>query len=186
MLEAGAEEREDSAGLAVEAAPEPDELGLTGVGLGEAERRLDRFRATAVELRAVEITGGDVRNQFDQRGPMLGGEAAHVDARDLPLDGGDVLRVRVAQGGDTDTREQIDIAAPIEIIEHDPFATVDAEAAEEGDALGAGGEELSFGVEGGERAGTGADVVGWSGEAGLGERRQRLRHVGDLGEVRVE
>jgi hypothetical protein len=94
--------------------------------------------------------------------------------------------VGVAEGGDAYTGEEIDVPAPVEIVEHDAFAAIDAEAAEEGDALGARGEELGFGVEGGEGAGTGADAVGWSGGAGLGERRQRLRHVGDLGEVRVE
>jgi hypothetical protein len=136
-------------------------------------------------LRAIEIARCVVRDQFDEGSAVFGGEAADVDAGDLALDGGDVFRVGVSEGGDTHTREEIDVPAAIEIVEHDAFAAIDAEPAEEGDALGAGGEKLGFGVEGGEGAGTGACAVGWSGGAGLGERRRRLRHVGDLGEVRV-
>ncbi len=185
VLEVRAEERQHAAGLAVEAAPEPDELGLAGVRLGEAEGRLDGLGAAAVELRAIEIARCDVRDQLDESCAVLGGEAADVDPGDLALDGGDVFRVGVSEAGDADTREEIDVAAAIEIVEHDAFAAIDAEPAEQRDALGAGSEKLGLGVEGGEGAGPGACAVGWSGGAGLGERRRRLRHVGDLGEVRV-
>src|SRR5206468_10330472 len=52
MLEARAEHRQHAAGLAVEAAPEADHLGVPGAGLGEPHGRLDRLRPARVELRA--------------------------------------------------------------------------------------------------------------------------------------
>ncbi len=66
-------------GLAVEAAPEADDLVLLGVRLGEADGRLDRLRAARVELRAVELAGRHRRELLEKRQAILGREAADGD-----------------------------------------------------------------------------------------------------------
>src|SRR2546426_6085463 len=70
MLEARAEQRQDAAGLAVEAAPEADDFRMAGARLGEPQRRLDRFGSTRVELRAIQVAGSELGDQSHQRRAM--------------------------------------------------------------------------------------------------------------------
>ena len=144
MLEARAEHRQHAAGLAVEAAPEADHLGVPGAGLGEPQGRLDRLRPARVELRAVQIAGRELGEQFDERRPVLRREAADVDAGDLALQRRHVLGVRVPHA---DPREQVDVAVPVDVVQHGPFAAVDRELAEQRHALGARSEVAGLGVE---------------------------------------
>ncbi len=67
LLPLVADQAHDAAGLAVEAAPEADHLELLGVRLGQADRRLDRLGAAAVELRAVELARRQLGQQLEQR-----------------------------------------------------------------------------------------------------------------------
>ena len=59
----GRRQAHHAGGLAVESAPEADDLVLAGVGHGEAERRLDGLGAAAVELGTAEVAGRELRDQ---------------------------------------------------------------------------------------------------------------------------
>jgi hypothetical protein len=151
VLEAAAEEREHAAGLAVEAAPEAGDLRAPGVRLGQPHRRLDGLGAAAVELGPVEVAGGEVGDQPDERGAVFRGEAPDVQAGHLPLHGRHVFGMGVPEAGDAHAREQVDVALAVHVVEQGAFAPVHAQAAEQGHALGAGGKMLSLGLEQGRR-----------------------------------
>ena len=146
--------------------PRTGELGLAGRRLGEAHRRFDGLGAAGVELGPVEVAGGQIGDQLDQPGPVLGREAADVDPGQLPAHGPDVLRMRVPEAGDADPREQVEVAVAVGVEQHGALAPLDAEPAEEGHALGAGGEMQRFGGE--LRLGAGAGKLG--GGDGVGQR----------------
>src|SRR5216117_2117784 len=109
MLEARAEQRQDAAGLAVEAAPEADDFRMAGARLGEPQRRLDRFGSARVELRAIQVAGSELGDQLHQRRAMLRREAADVHARDLALHGRDVLGMGVSDARHAHAGQQIDV-----------------------------------------------------------------------------
>src|SRR2546430_17592385 len=56
-----AEHGEHAAGLAVEAAPESQDLGMPGARLRQAERCLHRLRTARIELRPVQVAGREHR-----------------------------------------------------------------------------------------------------------------------------
>ena len=60
------DQSQHSAGLAVEAAPKAHHLVLLRVRLGEADRRLDRFRPTAVELGPLDGPRSQLRQQLHE------------------------------------------------------------------------------------------------------------------------
>ena len=113
---------------------------MAGTGLGEAHGCFDRFRPARIQLRAVEIPRGDLGQELHQRRPVLRGEAAHVHPRDLALEPRHVLRVGIPEARHGDAGEQIDVAVPVDVVEDRALAAVDAQLAEERDALRAGGE----------------------------------------------
>ena len=77
-------------------------------------------------------------------------------ARDLPLDRGDKFRVGVAQACHADAGQQVDVPLAVHVDQHRSLAVVDAQLAEERDALGARREELGLGIEQGDGPGAGA------------------------------
>src|SRR2546430_4569559 len=60
VLEARAQERQHAAGLAVEAAPEPDQLVVPGARPGEPHGGFHGFGAARVELGAIQVARGDL------------------------------------------------------------------------------------------------------------------------------
>src|SRR2546422_4044507 len=57
--------------------------------------------------------------------------------RSLALQRRHVFGVRVPQARHADPREQVDVAVPVDVVQHGPFAAVDRELAEQRHALGA-------------------------------------------------
>ena len=134
----------------MEAAPESDDLVLPRVRHREAERRLDRLRAAAVELRAAEVAGREAGDQTQQTEAALGGEAADRDAPQLRFDRGDVARVRVAETRDGDAGEEIEIGVAVDVGHARALAGRQRELREQRDTLLPGGDDVPLVTE--ERA----------------------------------
>src|SRR6266705_3950641 len=98
----------------MEAAPEPDDLGMPRARFGEPQRGLDRFGPARIELCAIQVAGRQLREQPHEGGPVLGGEAADVDARDLPLHRRYVLGMGVPEARHADAGEEIDVAVSVD------------------------------------------------------------------------
>src|SRR5207244_4749051 len=122
-------------GLAVEPAPEADDLGVARAGLREPHGRLHRFGAARIELGAVEVAGGELREQLDEGRAVLRREAPHVDAGELAPHRLHVLGVRVTEARHADAGEQVDVAVSVGVIQDRTFPALNAQLAEEGDAL---------------------------------------------------
>ena len=131
----------------METAPEADDFVASGRGFGEPHRGLDGFGAARVELRAVQITGRELRDQLDQRGAMLRGEAAHVDALELLCHLCHVARMGVAEAGDADAGEKVDVPVAVDVPQHRAFAAIHEQLAEESNTLRAGREVLRLQVK---------------------------------------
>ena len=110
------------------------------IRLREAQRGLDSLRAARIELSAVDVAGSEIGQHLDEHRAILGGEAADVNLRDLLLHGGDVLRMRVAEAGHADSGHEVDESVAVDIEEQRAFAMIDADLAEEREALRAGRE----------------------------------------------
>ena len=147
VLEAAAQQRENTPRLPVKTAPESHDLVLAGRGLGQPHRRLDGFGAARVQLGAVQVAGRDAGDQLHQLRAVLGGEAPHVHALELACHLGDVARVRVAEARHTDAGEQVHVTVAVHVPEHGALAPVHAQLAEQGDALGPGRQVPRLGVE---------------------------------------
>ena len=166
VLEARAEHGKHAAGFAMEPAPEAHDLRVAGARLCESQRRLDGFGTARIELRAIQVAGGELGDQLHERGAMLRREAPHVNPRDLSLHGRDVLRMGVPDAGDPDSREQIHVAVAVHVVQHRTVPVIDRELAEERHALSARGQIQRLGVEQGLRLRPG-DL----------EPTQRMRHA---------
>ena len=118
-----------------------------GCGFRQAHRRLDRLGTARVQLRAIEISGREPRDQLDERGAMLRCEAADVHPLQLLRHFGDIAGVRVAEACDAHAGQQVDVAVAIHVPENRALAAIHAQLAEEGDALCSGREILGLGVE---------------------------------------
>jgi hypothetical protein len=113
MLEIAAEQAQHAAGLAVEAAPEPEDLLPPGRGLGQPQAGLDRLRAAREELDARETLRRDGRHQLQEARPGLGREAAEGQPLGLTLQGLDVVRVAVPHAPHRDARDEVDVLVAI-------------------------------------------------------------------------
>src|SRR4029077_19031399 len=91
------DETDDAAGLAVEAAPEPDHLVLLRVGLGEADRGLDRLGASAVEVSPRDRARGQLCDQLHQLKSGLRSEASDRQALELARHRGAESRMRMPE-----------------------------------------------------------------------------------------
>ena len=113
MLEVAAEQAQHAAGLAVEAAPEPDDLLPPGRGLGQAQARLHRLGAAREELDAREPLRRDRGHQLEEARARLGGEAAEGQPLGLALQRLDVVRVAVPDAPHRDARDEIDVLVAV-------------------------------------------------------------------------
>jgi len=144
VLELAAEQREHAAGLAVEAAPEPEHFGLAGRRVSQPQRGLDRFRAAGEHLDAREALGQDGRDQVQELGPRLGREAPEGEALDLPLERLDVMGMAVADAPHGDAGDEVEVLVAVLVDQRAVDAARHREARVERKPLGAGGEVLSF------------------------------------------
>src|SRR5512144_1770899 len=140
MLEVAAEQAEDAAGLAVEAAPEPDDLLSPGRGLGQAQAGLHRLRAAREELDAREALRSDLRHQLEEARAGLGGEAAEGEPLRLALERLDVVRVAVADAADRDARDEVDVLVAVLVPQPAAAAAGHGQPRVEGEGLVAGGD----------------------------------------------
>ena len=82
---AAAQHADNALALAVEAAPEADELELLGHRLGKPERRLDRLGAAGKQLQMREPLRQERGDEIEEARPRLSREAAEGDASSRSL-----------------------------------------------------------------------------------------------------
>ena len=129
VLERRAHQRQRAHRLAVEAAPEADELVLAGVRLREPQRALDRLGAARVELQAVDAVGRRVpREPLDQLDARLAGERADRRLRRLLLHRLDPGRVRVAERVDVDAADEVEERVAVDVGDRRALGVVDDDA----------------------------------------------------------
>src|SRR5438309_4632162 len=152
MLEVAAEQAEHSARLAVEAAPEADDLALARGRLGEPERGLHGLRAPREHLDAGEAFGGEGGERLEKAGPRLRGEAAEGELFHLALERLYVVRVALADRAYGDTRNEIDVLLPVLVDESGALPPRHGQARVEGEALHAGGGDATLALDDGPGA----------------------------------
>src|SRR6185437_11880922 len=108
---------------------------------------LDGFGAARIELRAIDIARGQLGEHAHECGAILGREATDVNSRDLLLERGHVARVGVAQARHTDAGHEIDVVVAVYVVEQRTFASIDANLAEQREALRTRRKELLLRVE---------------------------------------
>src|SRR5262245_2732720 len=137
MLELAAEQRQHAGRLAVEAAPEPEHLGLAGGGVGEPQRGLDRLGATGEHLDAREPFRSHGSDQVEELRARLGREAAERQPLDLALERFDVVGMTVAHAADGDAGDEVDVLVAVLVDQRAVDTARHREAGVEGKALGA-------------------------------------------------
>ena len=147
MLEVAAEERQDAARLAVEAAPEPDDLRLGGRRLREPQRGLHRLRAARVHLDAREPLGRDRGQELEEPRARLGGEAPEGQALHLTLERLDVVRMAVADAADGDPRDEVDVLVAVLVDQRAARAAGHRQARLEREGLAAGRLEPALALD---------------------------------------
>src|SRR5690242_11817072 len=101
----------------MEAAPKADELGLPRIGLRQSKSAFHGFGATGIKLGTAQITGRDLGDELDQLRSMSTRETADVHLRDLLRDRAHELGMGVAEAGDADAGEEVDVAAAVDVDE---------------------------------------------------------------------
>src|SRR5262245_27690206 len=118
MLEVAAEQAEHTAGLPVKAAPETEDLVLSGCRLRQPERRLHRLRAAREHLDARQSLRRERGQAIQESRARLGGEAPERQTFDLTLQGLDVVRMAVSDAPDADAGDEVDVLLAILVVEH--------------------------------------------------------------------
>src|SRR5271166_2329447 len=121
----------------MESAPEADDLVVFGFGLGKADGSFDSFCAAAVEVSASQLRGRGLAKQTENFGPLGGGESSYDQAGGLF---GQRLRqsgVAVAEGGDRDAGEKVEVGVAVGIGERGAVAMIEGDLGEQRDALAA-------------------------------------------------
>ena len=134
------EQAEHAAGLAVEAAPEPEDLVLARRRLREPQRRLDRLGAAGEELDAREPAGRDAGEQLQEPRARLRREAAEGQALDLSLERVDVVGVAVADAADPMPAMKSMYSLPSSSMRRAAFAARDGQPGVEREGLDARGD----------------------------------------------
>ena len=148
MVAIGPAEKPDHAlRLAVEAAPEADELELLGGRLREPEGRLDRFRAAREKLEMREPFRQRRSDALEELRAGFGGETAEGDAFELLLEPRDIARMRVAEAADSDAGDEVEIFVAVDVGDRAALRVVDDDLREERDRLQAGRHRLRLAVE---------------------------------------
>ena len=135
MLEVAAEEPEDAARLAVESAPEADDLVFPGGRLGEPQPGLHGLRAAREHLDARQALGGEGGEQVEEAGARLGGEAAERERLDLALERVDVVRMAVPDAADGDARDEVEVLVAVLVDERRALAARHRQAGVEREGL---------------------------------------------------
>src|SRR5205823_3732043 len=135
VFELAPEEREHATGLAVEPAPEADDLRLPRGGSAEPQGRLYRLGAAREHLDAREALGRHGGEELEELGPRLGGEAAERQPLHLPLQGLHVMRVAVADAPDPDPGDEVDVLVAVLVDEGRARATGHCEPGHEREGL---------------------------------------------------
>jgi hypothetical protein len=99
---------------------------------------LDRLRAAAEKLDAVEPAGRELREEARELGARARGEAPDGHRRELGAERGHIFRMRVAQAGHRHAGVQIDVRIAVEIDERRTLSPLDGELGEQRDRLQAG------------------------------------------------
>src|SRR5262249_36530371 len=139
VLEVAPEEAEHTAGLAVEPAPEAEDLVLARGDLGQTQRRLHRLRSAGEHLDAGQPSGQDRGDQLEEAGARLRGEAAKSELLHLLLERLHVVGMAVAHGADGDARDEVDVLLPILVDQHGATAARHGQPRVEGESLHARG-----------------------------------------------
>ena len=162
LLRFVADEPDDAAGLAVKAAPETHHLELLGLRARQAQRGFDGLGAAAIEMRALEISRRDFREQLERLGAFRVGERADHQARGLFRERLRQSRMSMAEAGDRDAREEIDVDVAVGIGERRAFAVIDRDSGQQRNTLASRRDIALFGVEdfAGLRPGTGVLIRG--------------------------
>src|SRR5713226_4196142 len=160
MLEVAAEQAEHPACLAVETAPEADDLTLARGRLGEPERGLHGLGAPREHLDAGEPFRGQGREHLEEARPRLRGEAAEGELLHLPLERLDVVRVAVADRAHGDARDEIDVLLPVLVDESCALPARHGQARVEGEALHAGSSDAALALDDGPGARAGLAMLG--------------------------
>src|ERR1700722_2511510 len=119
--------------LAVEAAPETDELELLGHGLGKPERRLDRLGAAGKQLKMREPLRQERGDKIEKVRPSLGREAAESRPFDLLLEALHIVRVTVSHTADRDPCNEVEIFIAVHVGDGATLGMVDDDLREERD-----------------------------------------------------
>ena len=142
MLEVAAQQAQHPARLAVEAAPEADDLVLAGLGPRQPQRRLHRLGAAGEELDAREAVRRERRQQVEEARPRLGREAPEGQPLGLALQRLDVMRVAVADAADADARDEVDVLVAVLVDQRAALPSRHRQPGVEREGLRAGGEVL--------------------------------------------
>ena len=131
VLEVRAHETEHAGGLAVEAAPEGDDLVLLGVRARQSERALDRLGAARVELGAAELAASRSCAVCDamrssSSSARLAGEGAGGDAAGLLAERLGQRRMPVAERRHADAGDEVDEAVAVDVVDAARPPAVDA------------------------------------------------------------
>src|SRR6185369_3827995 len=135
MLEVAAEEPEDAARLAMESAPESDDLLFPGGRLGEPQPGLHRLRAAREHLDARQARGREGGEQVEEAGSCLRGEAAEREGLDLALERVDVVRMAVPDAADGDARDEVEVLVAVLVDERRALAARHRQAGVEREGL---------------------------------------------------
>ena len=116
LLPLVADQADHAAGLAVEAAPEADHLVLLRVRLGQADGRLDRLGAAAVELRAAQRRRAPARRAARAApGARSLVKLPTVQRSSCACSARDEARVGVAEAGDGDAGEEVEVLVAVDV-----------------------------------------------------------------------
>ena len=141
-LVAGSVHRQGAHRLPVEPAPEADHLVLARRVLRQAEGAFHRLRAARVQLDAVDAFGRQLRHLIDQLRARGRAEAAHRHLLDLGVQRLLVGGVAMAERIDADAADQIDVAVPVDVLDHRALGPLDRDAAHQRETLQTGREVL--------------------------------------------
>ncbi len=122
VLELAAEQAQDPARLAVEAAPEAEDLLFARRRLRQPQSRFHGLRAAREELDACEPLRSEGGEELEEPRPRFRREAAEGQRLDLPLQRLDVVGMAVPDAADGDARDEVDVLVAVLVDERRALA----------------------------------------------------------------
>ena len=144
---AAAQHADNALALAMETAPEADELELLGHRLGKPERGLDRLGPAGKQLQMGEPLRQERGDEIEELSTRLGREAAERRPFDLLLEALHIVRVAVSYAANRDARDEVEIFIAVHVSDGAALGVVDDDLREESDRLQAGRHRLGFLIE---------------------------------------